>query len=107
MYPHGIIYESGKSSVSGELNIAQSRIRKLGYHFLRTIGAGLIAFAITGIVFSFWPIIRSEFLYRFGTKNQIQIDKFAAINGKSQAAELGLGTERGVEPPAAEIAVGA
>jgi LPXTG-site transpeptidase (sortase) family protein len=90
MRPKGIIYQSNRSKNSGEIELRLGFGRRLSYHFLRTFGAGLIAFAITGIVFSFWPIIKSEFLYRFGNKNQIQIDKFAGINGRSQAAELGL-----------------
>jgi LPXTG-site transpeptidase (sortase) family protein len=90
MYPKGIIYRSDKSKISGEISLTPSRIKKFGYHFFRIFGAGLIAFAVTGILFSFWPIIKSELIYRFGTKNQIQIDRFASINGVSQAAELGL-----------------
>ena len=81
MYSHGIIYQGNKSRSHGEYKLRLSLGRRVSYHFLRTFGAGLIAFAITGIVFSFWPIIKSEFLYRFGTKNQIQIDKFATIIG--------------------------
>ena len=90
MYPKGTIYQAGESKISGEVNLRPSRIVKLGYHFIRTFGAGLIAFAVTGIIFSFWPIARSEFLYRFGTHEQIQIDKFSPIDGGSNAAELGL-----------------
>jgi len=90
MKPHGIIYQAGKSGRLGAIRLRPSFIKKISYHFLRTFGAGLIAFAVTGIVFSFWPIAKSEFLYRFGTKNRIQINKFAGINGESQAAELGL-----------------
>jgi LPXTG-site transpeptidase (sortase) family protein len=90
MYPRGIIYRSGKSKSSGEVHLRPSIGKKIGFHFLRVFGAGLIAFAIVGIVFSVFPIAKSEFLYRFGTKNQIQINKFAEIIGESQAAELGL-----------------
>ncbi len=78
MRPHGIIYQ------------APSFRKRVVYQLIRSFGAGLIAFGIAGIIFSFWPIAKSEFLYRFGTKQQVQIDKFAEIIGRSQAAELGL-----------------
>lgn len=90
MYPKGIIYESWMVSSSGEIKLRPSLIKRLGFHLLRGLGAGLIAFTFIGIIFSFWPIVKSEFLYRFGTKEQIQINKFAQIIGKSQAMELGL-----------------
>lgn len=78
MPSHGIIYQ------------AVSFKKRVSYHLMRIFGASLITFGIVGIIFSFWPIIKSEFLYRFGTKEQIQIDKFAGIIGRSQAAGLGL-----------------
>ena len=90
MYPKGLIYLSGRSKSFGEARLRPPVIKKIGYHLLRAFGGGLIAFALVGLIFSFWPIIKQEFLYRFGTKNQIQIDKFAQINGSSIAAELGL-----------------
>ena len=75
---HGIIYQ------------ATSLKKRIFYQIMRSFGAGLVAFAIVGIVFSVFPIAKSEFLYRFGTKNQVQINKFAEIIGMPQAAELGL-----------------
>lgn len=78
MPSYGIIYQ------------APSFGKRVLYHILRGFGAGLIAFAIVGIIFSFWPVVKSEFLYKFGTKEQIQINKFAQIIGKSQAEELGI-----------------
>lgn len=90
MYPRGIIYQSNKSDLSGEVKLHPSLAERFSFYILRGFGAGLIAFAVVGIIFSFWPIISQEFLYRFGTKEQVQIDKFAQIIGRSQAAELGL-----------------
>src|SRR3972149_9905227 len=75
---HGIIYQ------------ASTLAKRVLYHLVRGFGAGLIAFAFIGIIFSFWPIAKEEFLYKFGTQEQIQIDKFAQIIGKSQAKSLGL-----------------
>lgn len=90
MYPRGTIYRSNQSESRGEVKLSPRTLAKLFYHLARGIGAGLIAFAVVGVVFSFWPIIKSEFLYRFGSREQAQISKFGEILGKSQAAELGL-----------------
>ncbi|HKB88029.1 MAG TPA: sortase [Patescibacteria group bacterium] len=90
MFPHGIIYEAGRSEASGEFRLRPSLAKKISFHLLRGFGAGLIAFAIVGIIFSFWPIVSQEFLYRFGTSDQVEINKFAQIIGKSRASELGL-----------------
>ena len=90
MRPHGIIYQGNKLRSHGECKLHLGLGHRMAYHFLRTIGAGLVAFALVGVIFSFWPIAKAEFLYRFGLKEQVQIDKYAEITGKSQAAELGL-----------------
>ena len=75
---HGIIYQ------------APTREKRFLYGLLRSFGAGLIAFAFVGIIFSFWPIIKEEFNYRFGPKDIAQIDKFNSIISSSDAAALGL-----------------
>jgi len=90
MYPRGLIYQAGRSKNNGEISLRPGFVKRLGYHLLRGLGAGIIAFGFIGIIFSFWPIAKAEFLYRFGSKNQVQISKFAEIIGKSQAADLGL-----------------
>src|SRR5689334_12108631 len=90
MFPHGIIYEAGRSQNSGEFKLMPSLAKRVSFHLLRGFGAGLVAFAIVGIIFSFWPIVSQEFLYRFGSKEQAEVNKFAQIIGKSRANELGL-----------------
>jgi LPXTG-site transpeptidase (sortase) family protein len=90
MHPHQTIYQVGKTNTHGEISLKPSLTKKVGFHLMRGLGLGLISFAFLGIIFSFWPIAKEEFLYKFGTKNQVKIDKFAEIIGKSQAAELGL-----------------
>lgn len=78
MPSHGIIYQ------------APSLGKRALYRIIRSFGAGLIAFSIVGVIFSFWPIVKSEYLYRFGSKEKVQISKFAEIIGRSQASELGV-----------------
>ncbi len=90
MYPHQTIYRFNKSRIPGEIKLSPGLFVRMLYHTTRGLGAGLIAFAIVGVIFSFWPIAQSEFLYRFGAKDQVKISKFAEIIGKSQAKELGL-----------------
>jgi LPXTG-site transpeptidase (sortase) family protein len=62
----------------------------LGYHFARTLGAGLIAFAITGLVFTFWPVAKEEINYRFFGKSLSQISEITSNISKTNAASLGL-----------------
>ena len=90
MYPHQDIYRSGKSKLSGEINLSPSLVKRTAYHLVRGFGAGVIAFGFIGIIFSFWPIFQSEFLYKFGPKNKVEISKFAQIINKSQAESLGV-----------------
>lgn len=78
MQNHGVIYQ------------APSFTKRVLYHLLRGIGSGLIAFAIVGLIFTFWPILSQEYLYNFGTKEQVKISKFGEIIGKSNAQALGL-----------------
>lgn len=90
MYPSGVIYQANKSHPSGEFNLRPSTVKKVFYHVLRGFGASLVVFAVVGVVFSFGPIIKEEYLYRYGTKEKVAISKFAEIINKSQAKELGL-----------------
>lgn len=90
IYPRGVIYQSGKSKSSGEIKLVSSGAKKVFYRFFRGIGAGLISFAIVGVIFAFWPIVKEEYLYRFGTKNEEVISGFGELLSKSDAAELGL-----------------
>lgn len=90
MFPRGLIYKAGKSHTSGEVILSPKLAVKIFYHLARTIGAGLVVFAITGIIFSLYPVAKEEFLYRFGTKNQIAVSGFGEILSKSYATDLGL-----------------
>ena len=89
MFTHKIIYQSGDGT-RGEIVLRPSIFKRVGFHLLRGLGAGLISFAFIGIIFTFWPIAKSEYVYNFGTKEQVKIDKFATIIKRSQAAVLGL-----------------
>lgn len=84
MYPSGIIYQSGKSSVSGEFNLKPPFAKRLSYHLLRGVGAGFVAFAVVGVIFSFWPIVKEEFSYRF-LRSKVQVSKFGDILDRAKA----------------------
>jgi LPXTG-site transpeptidase (sortase) family protein len=90
MYPRRTIYRFGKSKVPGEVYLRPALIVKFAYHTLRGFGAGLIAFAIVGIVFSFWPIVKSEWGYRFASKEKAGLSKFGQIIDKTIAKDIGL-----------------
>lgn len=68
MKPKGTIYQRGKSANHGEIILVLPAIAKLTYHFIRTVGAGLISFAVLSIMFSFGPIIKEELDYNLGNK---------------------------------------
>lgn len=88
MYPHRLIYRAGRSRVPGEVKLSPSLPVKFLFHTMRGLGAGLVAFAIVAILFSFGPIIKSEFNYRIA--GSVDDSKFSTIVEKSQAADLGL-----------------
>lgn len=72
--------------------------KRIFYHLMRGFGAGLIAFAITGIVFSFWPIVNDQISYYFGKKTNVEVSGFGRILANytmsdvvaKETSELGL-----------------
>ncbi|MEK7550444.1 MAG: sortase [Patescibacteria group bacterium] len=66
---------------------AISPLKRFIYHIVRTFGAGLIAFAIVGIVFSYYPIFEEEVSYRSDRAPKVG---FGDIIAKSDAKILGL-----------------
>lgn len=75
MPSHGIIYQ------------APTNGKKFAFNLLRGIGAGLIAFAIVGIIFSFYPIVKDEVSYNLGKNRKIGFGDLIAM---SDAKSLGL-----------------
>lgn len=75
MRPKGIVYRSGKSGTHGEIILLLPRVLRLGYNFVRGIGAGLIAFAILTWAFSFGPVVEQEVSFRFAGQRQTQDDR--------------------------------
>lgn len=71
MYPHGVVYQSGKSKSHSEFILRPKLLVKVIYHLFRTFGFGLAAFAIAGIIFTFWPILKGEFTYLTKPKEPI------------------------------------
>lgn len=89
MYPHGIVYQKGKSGRHSEFRPHPSRLVKFGYHFLRILGSGLVTFAIVGVIFSFWPIASEEIKFRLG-KSREPMSGFGELINKSMAQSYGL-----------------
>ncbi len=63
MKPKGTIYQLGRSGTHGEVILYLPVFVRLSYHFIRGIGAGLIAFAVLVFAFSFGPVIQQEINY--------------------------------------------
>lgn len=74
MQLHGIVYQ------------APSLAKRVFYQLMRGIGAGLVAFAVTGIIFSFWPIIKEEIDYKF-FRPKVVVSKFGDILDKIYAGQ--------------------
>lgn len=100
MYPHGVVYQSGKSEGHSEFILRPKPLIKFAYHVFRVLGFGFVAFAVTGLLFAFWPITKEEFNYRFNQPEQSVSGFGELINQvlaqqredevRQEAAQLGL-----------------
>jgi LPXTG-site transpeptidase (sortase) family protein len=72
MKPSGTIYNSQDRSSYGEIKLAFSFAKRFSYHFIRGIGAGLIAFVVIMFAFSFGPIINQEVNYSLRSGNDVK-----------------------------------
>lgn len=87
MFPRGTIYESGKSPRKGEFKLTPKLAIRIAYHLLRGIGTGFIGFAIIGLIFSYYPVVKEELSYKF--KKPVKIG-FGDLMNKTQASDFGL-----------------
>lgn len=74
MRPKGTIYKKGRSTLHGEIVVSLSKVERIGYHLLRTAGAGFIGFAIIGFFFAYGPVIKEEVDYELTGKRRAQED---------------------------------
>lgn len=98
----GLIYHYEWGKLSGEVVVAISRGAKIAFHTVRALASGLIVAGIAGLVFTFEPIVSSEFSYRLSLARgevtqeikEAQIAVSAVEDGKEKtrqfAQELGL-----------------
>lgn len=93
MYPKGTIYEIG-SSKHGHVNLHLPFWLKVGYLLARGVGAGLIASAVVGFIFTYGPIVKEELLYSvLGPRSQSETPQGARADQNSvreEAGSLGL-----------------
>ena len=85
MYPHGVVYQSGKSKSHSEFILRPKFLVKLSFNLLRSLGFGFVSFAIAGILFTYWPVIKDEISYKF-RKNE-QISGFGELVSKALAED--------------------
>lgn len=71
MYPHGIVYLSGKSKSHSEFILRPKLLVRLFHHFLRSVGFGFVSFAIAGVIFTFWPIVKEELIFFHKSKEPV------------------------------------
>jgi len=70
MFPKKIIYQFG-STRQGEIFLRPSLPARVLYVFLRGLGAGLIAFGVICLIFTFGPILIEEVSYKAGKKTEV------------------------------------
>ncbi|MFI5240987.1 MAG: sortase [Microgenomates group bacterium] len=87
MYPQGVIYEKGRSDNSGEFSLRPSLTKRILYHLARGIGTGFIAFAIVGLIFSYYPILKEEIAYK---AHKVPKIGFGDLISQSSAEDYGL-----------------
>ncbi len=87
MYPRGVIYQKGKTNVSGEYSLRPSLLSRIGYHLLRSLGTGFVAFAVIGLIFSYYPILKEEIAYKNHKPPKIG---FGDLISQSRAEDYGL-----------------
>lgn len=61
-------------------------LTKIFFHLFRSAGFGFVTFAIVGVLFTLYPIVKEEIKYRF-TKPVSQISGFGEIISKALAEE--------------------
>ncbi len=65
MFPKGIIYKSGYPGY-GEARLYPAKFQKIGYQLARGIGAGLIAYTIIFLMFTYAPLVKQEIAFTLG-----------------------------------------
>lgn len=87
MYPQGVIYQKGKSDSSGEKTLRPRILVRIGYHLLRGLGTGFIAFAVIGLIFSYYPILKEEIAYK---NHKVPKIGFGDLISQTKAEDYGL-----------------
>lgn len=72
MYKKGTIYHIARGGKHGITYLRPNRKTRLLYGMLRAIGAGFIGFAVVGILFTYGPVIKEEYLYKTGRKEDVR-----------------------------------
>src|SRR3972149_1574681 len=93
MYPRGTIYRVG-SSKHGQINLHLPFWLKVGYLLGRGVGAGLIASAVVGFIFTYGPMVKEELLYSVSGPRS-QSETFQSVRAdqnatREEAGSLGL-----------------
>lgn len=107
MYPHGTVYQAGKSGNHSDYYLRPKLGVRIFYHLLRSAGFGFVSFAIAGAIFTFWPIFKEEIKYLITNKQQnyayedtaSQISAQKTDEIKKEALSLGLNSYFSINIP--------
>lgn len=70
MFPKGTIYKAKEEKQHGEVVLKLGKTARFFYTLIRGAGAGLIAFAILTLLFTYGPIAKQELSYSFRGKTE-------------------------------------
>ena len=80
MFPKGIIYQSGKSKISGEKIISLPLGTKILYHVLSKSGAAITAFMILSFLWAYLPAVKEEVSYELGLTKTAKIPQVSTVD---------------------------
>ena len=63
MFPKGTVYQSDKFEPRGSRIISLPLKKKILYHLVSKLGAGVVAFMVISFLFTVWPVVKEELNY--------------------------------------------
>lgn len=82
----GLIYSSEWGSNSGQIHLSMGKFARFLYRSANIIGGGLLGFAVIGLSFSFYPVIKEEISFLF--KTEVEVSRFGNILSQITAENI-------------------
>lgn len=72
MHKQGEIYHIAYQEDHGSTAVSPSKKTRILYGLMRGLGAGFVGFAVIGLLFTYGPVIKEEYLFRTGQKQDVR-----------------------------------